>query len=326
LNICQQKPAGLQRWLALYKGLGLVYGLYINTHHDKIQVFTGFEGGVPVRLKSLVPALGLLAWVMSGSMRAEKAEAFDPSKVVRLEPVIVTASMREFLIADVAGRVSLRAMEIGESSGVKVRFAKKGAQLMFGETLTTGQRARVELLGPGTARWRLGGRTAFALLAEGARLLAGTALVVVPEDETWTVETFGSRARLGEGMWILHAVENEGLKVICLDGTARLETDVGETVVGVKMKPGELIFLRPEGKGFGPLVTIYLEELLATSRLVRGFEKPLPNVTRLLNLGIAQREQLKGVTGALVAGARGEGGFDVFMPPQAKEPEAGNGK
>jgi hypothetical protein len=244
---------------------------------------------------------------------------------VRLAPVIVTAAMQGMVISDAAGRVTLRTEEGGEGAGAKLRFAKKGAQLVPGETITTGQRARLELRGGDEARWRLGGRTAFALRADGAWLLAGTALVAVPEEETWTVETFGSRARLVGGMWILHAVENEGLKVICIDGPARVETDVGETPVGVKMKPGELIFLRPGGKGFGPLVTIYLEELLATSRLVRGFEEPLPNLTRLVNLGIAQREQLKGVTGALVAGARGEGGFDVLMPPR-KNDSAGEPK
>jgi hypothetical protein len=80
------------------------------------------------------------------------------------------------------------------------------------------------------------------------------------------------------------------------------------------MKPGELIFLRPGGRGFGPLVTIYLEELLATSRLVRGFSEPLPRMTRLINQAIAQREQLKGVTSALVAGAKGDSGFQVVLP------------
>lgn len=260
--------------------------------------------------------LGLMAWIPPVYASAEET--------VRLPPVVVTASAGEFQISDLAGRISLRP-EAGEA-GAKVRFAKKGEQMLPGETVTTGQKSRLELLGGGEARWRLGGRTAFALREQGARLLAGTALVMVPEKETWTVETFGSEARLGGGMWILHAVENQGLKVICLDGPARVETDVGATAVGVKMKPGELIFLRPGGKGFGPLVTIYLEELLATSRLVRGFKEPLPNVTRLVNLGIAQREQLKGVTGALVAGARGEGGFDVLMPPQPKEPAPEAGK
>lgn len=277
-----------------------------------------------LRMKRILSlwSLGVVVLLPPVGANEGKVVKDEITEEVRLAPVVVTASARGYAISDVAGRISLRS-EAGES-GAKVRFAKKGEQLLPGETVTTGQKSRLELLGGGDARWRLGGRTAFALREEGARLLAGTALVVVPEKETWTVETFGSEARLGEGMWILHAVENEGLKVICLDGPARVETDVAAIAVGVKMKPGELIFLRPGGKGFGPLVTIYLEEMLATSRLVRGFEEPLPNLTRLVNLGIAQSEQLKGVTGALVAGARGEGGFDVVLPrPKETAPETG---
>jgi len=250
------------------------------------------------------------------------ATAAEPPSPVRLEPLTVTASARWFAIEETAGRVMLRApAEVGGP----MRFAKRGAEFAPGETVTTGERSRFELLGANEARWRLGWRTAFMLRREGARLLAGTALAVVPENEVWTVDTFGSRARLGEGTWILQAVENEGLKVICLDGPARLETDVTAELIApgadpaakVRLKAGELIFIRPEGRGFGPLVTIFLEELLATSRLVGGYAKPLPNLTRLRNLGLAQREQLKGVTSALVAGAKGADGFDVYVPPSS---------
>ncbi|MEY4487783.1 MAG: hypothetical protein RIQ79_291 [Verrucomicrobiota bacterium] len=237
---------------------------------------------------------------------------------VSLEAVTVTASARWFEITETAGRVMLRPAE----AGGPVRFPKRGQEFSPGETVTTGERSRFELTGSEAARWRLGSRTVFQLHKAGARLLAGTALAMVPEKSKWTIETFGSQIRLGEGTWILQAVENEGVKAICLDGPAQLETDVAAdastpallTPVTARLKPGELIFIRPRARGFGPLVTIYLEELLATSRLVGSYAKPLPQMTRLRNLGIAQREQLKGVTAALVAGAKGSDGFDVYLP------------
>lgn len=244
------------------------------------------------------------------------ARAVEQPPVVELEPVEVRAAARWLAVTDAGGRVQLRPAQAGEP----LRFAKAGAELGPDETATTGHRARLELLGgPDGERWRLGQRTVFQSRPGGGRLLAGTALVVVPDGEIRSVETFGSFARLAEGTWILQAVENEGLKVICLDGPARLETEAkneaGEPVsAAVRMKPGELIFLRPGGRGFGPLVTIYLEELLATSRLVRGFAEPLPRMTRLINQATAQREQLKGLTSALVAGAKGDSGFQVVLP------------
>jgi hypothetical protein len=177
--------------------------------------------------------------------------------VVTLDPVEVEAAARWLAVTDAAGRVQFRPAQ----SGAPVRFVKTGAEFGPEETATTGHRARVELLGgPDGERWRLGQRTVFQSRPGGGRLLVGTALVVVPDDDIRSVETFGSFARLGEGTWILQAVENEGLKVICLDGPARLETEAvengGTSVrIGVRMKPGELIFLRPDGRGFGPLVT-----------------------------------------------------------------------
>jgi hypothetical protein len=259
------------------------------------------------------------------------AAAVGAEPPVSLETVTVTASSRWFEISETAGRVMLRPVE----AGGPVRFPKRGQEFSPGETVTMGERARFELTGSDAARWRLGSRTVFQLHKAGARLLAGTALAMVPEKAKWTVETFGSQIRLGEGTWILQAVENEGVKVICLDGPAQVETDVAKdpsspgtlTPVVVRLKPGELIFIRPGARGFGPLVTIYLEELLATSRLVGSYAKPLPQLTRMRNLGIAQREQLKGVTAALVAGAKGSDGFDVYLPkapPTA--PQSGGGK
>lgn len=255
--------------------------------------------------------------VLAGLAVEAAGGATPEAEVVKLAPVEVTASARWCTVSDSAGRVQLRAAV----AGAPVRFARAGAELVPGETVTTGPRARLELLDPaGEGRWRLGGRTVFQFTGKGGRLLVGTALAVVPGGEVWTVDTFGSAARLHAGTWILQAMENEGLKVINLDGPARVEAEArgaagaqGE-VAEVRMRPGELIFLRPDGLGFGPLVTIYLEELLATSRLVRGFAEPLPRMARLVNQGVAQREQLKGVTGAFVAGAKNADGFQVVVP------------
>jgi hypothetical protein len=173
--------------------------------------------------------------------------------------------------------------------------------------------------------WRVGRRAVFTCGADGGRLLAGTALVRVPVDGGWRVESAKGAVRIGKGLWMLQAVDNEGLKVVCLDGPARVEAlgaGEGEGGSGMKieLRPGELVFLKPGGGEFGVVVTIYLEELLATSRLVNGFPAPLAEARRLRNLGIVQREQLKGVTGAFVAGAREETGFEIAVPkPPGKE-------
>lgn len=218
-------------------------------------------------------------------------------------------------LTHVDGRVMLRSPE-----RPRVEFPKAGRTLGDGEILVTGDQSFLEVRAGDEGLWRVGRRAVFIAQASGGRLMAGTALVRVPVETGWQIESARGIVRLGKGVWILQAVDNEGLKVVCLDGPSRVEA-WGESsaplpapAAQVKLRPGELVFLQPGGKGFGPIVTIYLEELLLTSRLVNGFPEPLKEVKRLRNQGIVQREQLKGVTNALVGGARDAKGFEIVVP------------
>lgn len=217
----------------------------------------------------------------------------------------------------IEGRVMLRSVE-----RPRMELPKPGRVLTEGEVLITGDQSRLEVQVGETGLWRVGRRAVFVPQAKGGRLTAGTALVRVPSEAGWRVESARGAALLGKGLWMLQAVDNEGLKLVCLDGPASVDA-LGEgpasasgeaSPARLKLRPGELVFLRPGGQEFGPIVTVYLEELLATSRLVNAYPEPLKELRRLRNLGIAQREQLKGVTNALVAGARDEKGFEIAVP------------
>jgi hypothetical protein len=216
----------------------------------------------------------------------------------------------------VRGQVLLR------TSQGKIEFAKAGRVVAEGATVVTGENAHAEVKPP-AGLWRLGRRAVFTPRAEGAQLLAGTVLAVVPAGRTWSVESARGLVALGEGTWILQAVDNEGLKLICLDGPAEAvalgeaKTPAPEPARRVRLRPGELAFLLPGGRAFGPVVTIFLQELLATSRLVQDFPDDLPDARRLKNLAIAQGEQLKAVSNALVAGAQDEKGFQLVVPKPA---------
>lgn len=230
---------------------------------------------------------------------------------------IVRADETPVLFSHVEGRVMIR-----KATSSRVEFPEAGRALEPGEIVITGDRACAELREGESGLWRVGRRAVLVAQPGGGRLTAGAALVRVPVDSGWRVESERGVVKLGRGLWMVQAVDNEGLKLVCLDGPADVEA-CGEGVAGpadaeerprVKLRPGELVFLKPGGRQFGPVVTIYLEELLATSRLVNGFPEPLAEVRRLRNLGWIQREQLKGVTTALVSGARDDDGFDVVVP------------
>ncbi len=258
-------------------------------------------------MKTLRLRRTLFAWLLAASSGFLPSAAFASGETKAVKT-----------LTHVDGRVMLRT-----AHSPRMELPTAGRVLAEGDALITGDKSLLELRVGETGLWRLGRRAVFISHAEGDRLMAGTALVRVPSPAGWRVESARGAALLGKGLWMLQAVDNEGLKLVCLDGPASVEAlgagpasapDAAVEPVRLKLKPGELVFLRPGGKEFGPIVTVYLEELLATSRLVNAFPEPLAEVRRLQNLGIAQREQLKGVTNALVAGARDEKGFDVVVP------------
>ncbi len=226
----------------------------------------------------------------------------------------------EWQVAQVSGRVLVRSAD-----GRNQVPAQAGHALPAGGVVISGANSRVELVAGGSI-WRIGSLGVWQALPDGARVLAGSALAVVPPGTEQVVEALGGRMWLGSGTWMLTAVENEGLKVVCFAATGTLRTGSGsETVAQAEtirqLRAGELVFLRPGGRGFGPVVTIFIAESLGTSRLVQGFTRPLPNFKELQLAAAVQSDRLAAVSKALVAGAKDQTGFQVMVtePPEARK-------
>lgn len=232
----------------------------------------------------------------------------------------------------VAGEASGRVLVREGGAGAYRGRAAAGMELRAGDAVLTGPGARVEWRFGERGRWRVGER---AVWIAGARpdeveLRAGTALAAVPEGGRWAVGAARARVALGEGVWLLSAVENEGLKVVALDdgvveaGSMEAGADAGDGVPPkLKMRAGEVVFVQPEGRGFGPVVTIFLDELLGSSRLITRFKEPLPQMERLRQQGQAQRERLRLVSNVHVGGAKDTAGFQLLVPgkPADRAPE-----
>lgn len=231
---------------------------------------------------------------------------------------------------ETSGRVFVRE---GGGDGRYRGRAAAGMKLGAGEAVLTGPGARVEWRIGERGRWRIGERVVWLVGAEpgDAELRAGTALAAVPRGARWTVGAAAARVELGEGVWLLTAVENEGLKIVALDG-GEVETvrtagrdgspsDHGRDAraTSIRLRAGEVVFARPKDAGFGPVVTIFLDELLVSSRLLTKFTEPLPQMERLRQQGEAQRERLSLVGNVHVGGATDAEGFQVIVPGRREE-------
>jgi hypothetical protein len=230
----------------------------------------------------------------------------------------------------VAGEASGRVLVREGGAGAYRGRATEGMELRAGEAVLTGPGSRVEWRVGERGRWRVGERAVWIVgtRPDEVELRAGTALAAVPTGARWTVGAARARVTLDEGVWLLTAVENEGLKVVALDegvveaGGARenreTNADAGNGVSPkVRMRAGEVVFVQPEGRGIGPIVTIFLDELLGSSRLITRFKEPLPQMERLRQQGQAQRERLHLVSNVHVGGAKDSAGFQLLVPGKA---------
>ncbi|WP_162525293.1 hypothetical protein [Rariglobus hedericola] len=238
---------------------------------------------------------------------------FGPIALLLAEPAVE--------LGHVEGRVLSRV------EGKKLERVGAAHVLVAGEALITGDASRFEIKTSGGI-WRVGRRAVFVLSDNNARLLAGTALLQVPSDQVWSVTSRRSVLGVPAGTWLVQAVDNGGFKIVCIDSDQPIQAK-GETskpldpAVQLKLRPGELVFLQPGGATFSPIVTIFLEELLATSRLVGGFPDELPGLRRIVNQAVAQRDRLKTLSNAVVVGATEAGSFQIAVPnPAEKKAEA----
>ena len=222
---------------------------------------------------------------------------------------------------ETTGRVLVREHGDGRYRG----RAQPGMELFAGDAVLTGPGARIEWrLGP-RGRWRLGENAVWlAGTAPGdATLRAGTALVAIPAGETSRIHAARATVQLSPGVWLLTAVENEGLKIVALDSgyVTRVLADTDDpaqpatgSAATLELRAGEVVFAPPDGGNFSPIITVFLDELLATSRLITRFTDELPQAERLRQQGAAQRERLSLVSNVHVGGAKDREGFQLLRP------------
>ncbi len=284
-------------------------------------------------------AWGVLAGVLAGAIAAGtlRGDTRPSEAAPALTPPL--ASLAGPRVLEARGRVLVRAAEGGRYRG----RASPGLALAAGDAVVTGPEARVELGFAGEGRWRVGQQAVWRCggAAGDASLQAGSALVAVPRGRTVRVEGADAAIRLGEGVWLLTAVANDGFKIVALDrGVVGLDSpalasgasaEAGPVPDPVpvadqesKLRAGEVVFVLPGGRGFGPIVTVFLDELLATSRLVGGFAAELPQAERLRQQGAAQREALRHVSNAFVGGARDAASFQLVVPKAAEPAPPGS--
>lgn len=171
-----------------------------------------------------------------------------------------------------------------EPATQKTEPAVVRAELRSPDRLRTGRQSRAELQAADGTITRLGSNTLFAFDQAGRemRLDQGSILFHSPSGKGGGVirSTAASATVLGTTI-IAAATSDGGYKLLVLEGHARVDFASGQRL---QLEAGQMTFVMPGGGGTGvpgPVLRFDLSRQMKASRLISGFERPLPSLPRI---------------------------------------------
>ena len=171
------------------------------------------------------------------------------------------------------------------------------------------------LLEHGAASFHFLGETTFSYGETGIVLRNGALLVDWRTRGTLGLESFDATLQVsGKCVLFVQATTNGGLKLIDLAGRGTVE-DTRHKMAVVNLSPGELVFAKPQGKGFSDKLNVNLKTLVATSALIHEFPDS-GGLRRDLARAILEQETLiRKRYRAVVGDARTPDTFDIRELP-----------
>lgn len=192
--------------------------------------------------------------------------------VASLAGKLTAAALKESTFTQVINDVSVLSLP---AQGAKA--ARVDDLVQAPEVVRTGAKSRAELKAPDQTLTRVGANSVFSFEPEGRnmRLEQGSILFHSPKGKGGgTIKTGGASAAVLGTTVIVVATRDGGFKTIILEGHGRVKLSNGKSV---DLRAGQLVFVLPGGKDFGPVLTINLGKLVAGSKLVGGFAGELPS-------------------------------------------------
>lgn len=182
------------------------------------------------------------------------------------------AALKESTLTQVVNDVSVLTLPAQAAKTARVNDLVQAP-----EVVRTGAQSRAELKAPDQTLTRVGANSVFSFegAGRGMKLEQGSVLFHSPKGKGGgTIKTGGASAAVLGTTVIVAATRDGGFKTIILEGRGRVTLANGKSV---DLQAGQLVFVLPGGKDFGPVLTINLGKLVAGSNLVRGFTGDLPS-------------------------------------------------
>ena len=124
----------------------------------------------------------------------------------------------------------------------------------------------------------------------------------------------------GSGTLLAEVETNGGMKLIGVLGTFRIFSNNNDK--GITLLPGELVFVLPGDRGFGPKVQVNLSKLISSSFLLSGFNNSSSFQASLTTTAQAQKAATGKVYAAEVGDSVQSNSFQI-VPTENKSPKEG---
>ena len=146
------------------------------------------------------------------------------------------------------------------------------------DLVRTGPDSRVEMTAPDNTITRIGANTVFTFepLERTIQLKKGSVLFHAPAGAGGGSIKYHGTAAAVLGTTIICTVLPDGsFKTLVLEGQGQVTLRAGWAVT---LNAGEMLTVRPDGNGFGPVMIFGLEDVVSRLQLVNGFSHPLSSL------------------------------------------------
>jgi hypothetical protein len=216
-----------------------------------------------------------------------KMKFFQVVALAALALPLRSAPLNESTFTEVVNSVEVVAGADKSESPAKANELFKAPDLV-----RTGADSRAELTAPDQTITRVGANTVFSFEPAGRNLNLeqGSVLFHPPKGMGGgTIKSGGVAAAVLGTTLIVSATADGGIKTVLLEGKGRVTLANGKSVT---LKAGQLVYVRPGGTTFSPVLDINLAKLVAGSQLVNGFSHELTSLPLIQQAMAAQNSEI----------------------------------
>jgi hypothetical protein len=186
----------------------------------------------------------------------------------------------------------VQSVNVIDATSKRQKPAQQNETFSVPDLLSTGPNSRAEMVAADGTITRVGANTVFSFSADKreVNLQKGCVLFHSPTGKGGgTIRSASASAAVLGTSIIVTATQDGGFKLLVLEGKAKASLANGRTM---SLTAGQLTFVMPGSRDFGPVFAFRLQEQVGGSNLVKGFKAPLGSLPKIQMATLTQERKI----------------------------------